>query len=109
MESPNLELPRPLAQARRLVLVRYADIQDVRAGRTAEAAARVLRRVRLWRFGLVVAVSAMLVSNLRDLGQRPWQGLVAVVFWVLLFAWALAHLGRIARGLEQLTEAGARD
>lgn len=107
VESTSLELPPPLAQARRIGWVRYADFQDLRAGRTAEVAARVVCRARRARVLLVAAGCLLLVPDAVSvaLSLRP-PSPSGVVMLVYLLAGGFPALGRMIRELEELAETG---
>lgn len=100
------DLPPPLTLARRFALVRYADFQDVRAGRAPAAAARVLRRARRWRLAVVVLTGVLVALAVVDVVLlRSWFSLVDCVWWTVGLTAAFGTLGRMIRGLEQLADA----
>ena len=102
MGEARLRLPPALESARRFVLVRYADYQDVRAGRTAEVAARVARRGRRLRLWVLAGLAFLIAPDLLQLayGSRPGLGalylLLAVGSAVVALTRAVARLDELA-------------
>ena len=101
MESVYGEMPPPIAAARRIGWVLYADHQDLRAGRTAEVARRVLRRARRGRVLLVAVILAYGCIEVPATLAHGWPDFGA--FYVLAIAGVgFAKLQRMIRGLEEL-------
>jgi len=103
MGEARLKLPPALESARHFVIVRYADYQDVRAGRTTEVAERVARRGRRLRIWILAGIAFLVAPDLIQIayGNRPGFGALYLLFAVVAAAVALT---RTIAKLDELAE-----